>query len=137
MRFRKQITIPTTPEQIFGIISDLPTFAGLSRYIEDILLIDDRRARWAVRIAGIRLEWNAIVTENRPPVRFAWKSTSGVRNSGAWRLTPVDGGTRVEFGMTFHPPGGVDFLLDNRVFRQFVNELNDEILQNLEAMMGK
>lgn len=137
MRFRKQVTINASPEAIFGIISDLPTFAGLSRYIEDILLTDDRRARWTVRIAGIPLEWDALVTDNRPPLRFAWKSTSGVRNSGTWRLRPVDGGTRVDFGMTFHLPGGMDFLLDSRVFRQFVDDLNEEILQNLKTMLAE
>lgn len=136
MRFRKQVIINASPEAIFGIISDLPTFAGLSRYIERITVIDDKQACWSARICGIPLEWDALVTDNRPPVRFAWKSTSGVRNSGTWRLRPVDGGTCVDFGMTFHLPGGMDFLLDNRVFRQFVNDLTGEILANLEKLLA-
>lgn len=137
MRFRKQITINASPEAIFGIISDLPTFAGLSRYIEKITVIDDKQAHWTVRIGGIPMEWECCVTDRKAPVRFAWRSISGVRNSGSWRLRPVDGGTRVELGMTFHLPAGMDFLLDNRVFRKFVNDLNGEILGNLMTRLAK
>lgn len=135
MRFRKRITIEAPPEKIFPVIADLSTFARLTSRIEKISLTDERKSHWKARIGGISLEWDAVVTDQRPPFRFAWRSVSGLKNSGSWRLTPVDGSTRVEFSIIFHPPGGMDFLLENRGFRRFINELNEEILRNLRTML--
>ncbi|MDH4099800.1 MAG: SRPBCC family protein [Nitrospirota bacterium] len=135
MRFRRQITIEARPEKVFAVITDLPTFARLTHRIEEITLTNDGQSHWRARIGGIPIEWDAVITDQYPPSRFTWKSVSGARNSGSWRLTPAKNGTRVEFGITFHPPKGTELLLGKLLFRRFINELNEEILQNLRTML--
>lgn len=136
MRYRRQITILAPPERVFAVISDLSAFARLSRHIEKISMQGEGRAHWKTRIGGIPFTWDALVTDCRPPTRYAWRSVSGVRNSGSWRLTPTATGTRVEFNITFHLPAGIDFLLDTGVFRRFVDELSGEILSNLHTILS-
>ena len=50
--------------------------------IEEVRQIDDTHLHWRAEIAGHVTEWDAVITEQIPEERVAWKSTDGTANSG-------------------------------------------------------
>src|SRR5688572_27602665 len=54
-------------------LSNLPTFMD---NIERIDVLDDRRSHWVVQApASQSVEWDSIISEDRPGERIAWETT--------------------------------------------------------------
>jgi len=87
-------------------------FQNLPRFMENIERIDvhsNDRSHWVVKApAGSRVEWDAIVTEDRPDERIAWESgeNADVRNAGWVEFHEAPGGTEVRALIAYEPPGG-------------------------------
>jgi len=50
--------------------------------IEEVRQLDDRHLHWRASIGGHDVEWNAVITEQIPEERVAWRSTDGTPNAG-------------------------------------------------------
>ena len=50
--------------------------------IEEVRQIDDTHLHWRAEIGGHDVEWDAVITEQLPDERIAWKSTDGTANAG-------------------------------------------------------
>ena len=50
--------------------------------IEEVRQLDDTHLHWVAEVAGKKHEWDAVITEQKPDERVAWKSTDGTRNAG-------------------------------------------------------
>ena len=44
--------------------------------------IDDTHLHWRAKVAGHEVEWDAVITEQIPDQRVAWKATDGKANAG-------------------------------------------------------
>src|SRR4029453_16604013 len=51
--------------------------------VEEVRQFDDRRLHWRATIGGRVEEWDALITEQHPDERVAWKNTTGAPNAGA------------------------------------------------------
>ena len=72
--------------------------------VEEVQQLDDKRLQWRAKIAGKVEEWDAEITEQVPDKVVAWRSTSGARNAGAVRFTPLDPEkTKVDLEMHWEP----------------------------------
>jgi uncharacterized membrane protein len=50
--------------------------------VEEVRQIDDTHLHWKAKVAGREVEWDAVITEQLPDERVAWKATDGTANSG-------------------------------------------------------
>ena len=50
--------------------------------VEEVRQLDDRRLHWRANIGGRVEEWDAVITEQHPDERIAWKNTTGAPNAG-------------------------------------------------------
>jgi len=50
--------------------------------IEEVRQLDDTHLHWRANIGGHDVEWNAVITEQIPEERVAWRSTDGTPNAG-------------------------------------------------------
>jgi uncharacterized membrane protein len=50
--------------------------------VEEIRQIDDTHLHWVAEIGGTRHEWDAVITEQLPDERVAWRNTDGKDNAG-------------------------------------------------------
>lgn len=76
--------------------------------VQDVDQIDDTHLHWVVDVNGQTTEWDAVVTEQIPDERIAWKSTTGEPNAGVvtfHRLGPDE--TRVTLQIDWEPQGAV------------------------------
>ena len=81
--------------------------------VESVKQLDDTHLHWVARIAGIRKEWDAEITQQEPDQRVAWNSTSGADNAGAVDFHRIDDGrTRITLTMDIEPDGVIESVGD-------------------------
>src|SRR4029079_18776764 len=58
--------------------------------VESVTQLDDTHLHWVAKIAGVRKEWDAKITQQEPGPQSAWTSTNGADNAGAVDFHRVD-----------------------------------------------
>src|ERR687885_839489 len=107
--------------------------------VEEIRQYDDTRLHWVIDVAGVRREFDAEITEQRPDERIAWTSVSGPKHAGVVTFHRLDADhSRVTAQMDIDPEGFVENVadktgvLDRRVkgdmkrFREFIESRGGE-----------
>ena len=84
--------------------------------IEEVRQIDDTHLHWRAKIAGHVTEWDAVITEQIPDERVAWKATDGTLNAGV---------------VTFHRLGDSS----SRVMVQIEHE-SDGVMEKVGSALG-
>ncbi len=107
----RAVTIAKPPAEVYRFFRDFSNLPTFMRHVERIDVLDDKRSHWVVRAPlGRTVEWDAIVTDDRPDERIAWTSAEGadVRNTGAVEFlrAPGDRGTEVRATIAYEPPAG-------------------------------
>ena len=81
-------------------------FPSFMEGVKDVTQIDDTHLHWVAEIGGVREEWDAEITDQRPDERIAWMSTSGPANSGVVTFERLDDEmTRIVVEMDWQPEG--------------------------------
>ncbi len=122
---RETVEIKASPETVFELItkvSDFPLFAGA---IKEVRFITGSTYRWTVRVGGITLDWDSVVTEFECPKRFAWHSIRGIENQGAYDLQATPEGTQVTFSMSYH--------LENRLVEAAIAPLVEPLIHRVSV----
>ena len=96
--------------------------------VQQVQQLDDTHLHWRAQINGREEEWDAVVTEQTPDERVAWKSTTGAPNAGVvtfHRLGPDE--TRVTLQMEWEPQGASESIGAALGFddRQIQNDLEN------------
>ncbi|PZU06329.1 SRPBCC family protein [Sphingomonas sp.] len=106
----RSVTINRPRNELYAYWRDfarLPTFMD---NVERVDLIDDTTSHWVVKAPGGKtVEWDAVITEERPDEMIAWASTEGadVPNSGRIDFGDAgDRGTVVTATILYDPPAG-------------------------------
>ena len=107
----RAVTINRPVAEVFATFRDFSNLPEFMENVERIDLLDARRSHWVVKAPGGRtVEWNALVTAERPDELIEWTSEEGadVPNSGRVTFRAVEGrGTVVTATILYDPPGGV------------------------------
>ncbi len=112
IRVRKSIMVNKSPEELYRFWRDFQNLPRFMRHLESVQTTGNRRSHWVAKApAGIRVEWDAEVTEDRPNEMIAWRSLQGadLDNFGSVRFERAPGGrgTMVRIEMQYNPPGGM------------------------------
>ncbi|MEW2352869.1 SRPBCC family protein [Spirillospora sp. NPDC029432] len=74
--------------------------------VKEIRQLDDTSTHWITRIAGVSREFDAVITEQLPDERVAWKSVDGPTHAGVVTFHRLDDSTtRVTAQMEIDPEG--------------------------------
>jgi uncharacterized membrane protein len=74
--------------------------------VEQVRQLDDTHLYWEAEIAGVRRQWDAEITEQRPDMCVAWRSLDGTRNAGTVTFAPLDADrTAVVLQLDIEPEG--------------------------------
>jgi uncharacterized membrane protein len=109
---RRYITIDQSPEELYAFWRELTNLPQFMENLETVETLGDGRSHWVAKApAGMRVEWDAEIIEDRPNELIRWRSLPGadVYHSGGvhfQRGTPGRG-TIVRVVMNYRPPGGV------------------------------
>jgi uncharacterized membrane protein len=104
------ITVNRSIEEVYAFWRRFENFPRFMRHIESITE-EGRRSHWrAVGPAGIRVEWDADLVEDRENERISWRTVEGsnVQHHGSVRFAHAPGsrGTEVRVHLHYSPPAG-------------------------------
>lgn len=108
----EQVTTVNRPiEEVYQFWREFQNFPRFMRHLESVQIQNDRRSRWRAKgPAGVTVEWEAEMIEDRPAEWIAWRSLEGsdVPNSGSVRFRRAPGarGTELRVQMEYNPPAG-------------------------------
>jgi hypothetical protein len=101
--------------------------------VEEVRQLDEKRLHWKAQIAGKTEEWDAVISEQVPDQRIAWRSTTGAKNAGTVTFQPLGPNrTRISLHLDYQPEGVVEQvgsalgLVDRRIegdlrrFKEFI-----------------
>ena len=78
----KSIDIDVPVRVAYDQWTQFESFPQFMEGIEEIKQIDDTHLHWRAKVGGHEVEWNAVITEQIPDERVAWKATDGKANAG-------------------------------------------------------
>ena len=93
------------------------TFPLFMDGVDAVEQTDETHLHWVANIAGVRREWDAEISEQRPDERIAWHAVDGTENAGVvtfhW-LT--DHRTKIMLQLDMEPEGVVETVGDKLGF---------------------
>jgi uncharacterized membrane protein len=139
---RKSIAISASPEDVFNYVTNYSTQPDWITFIREVEITsgdgksEGTTDRCLFKLGPRAQTLDAVWTEYDPPRAFAGEATSGLEMEGRMTFDPGDGGTHVEWTISYEPPMGplgalLDALFMNRLFQ---NEI-EESLESLKAQL--
>jgi uncharacterized membrane protein len=103
---QESVDVAVPLETAYNQFTQFEDFPEFMHRVEKLEQRDDTHLVWHENIWGIRREWEAEITEQRPNERIAWKSLSGTQTSGVVTFHRLsDRLTRIEVNLDFQPKG--------------------------------
>jgi len=101
---KKSIEVDVPVRVAYDQWTQFEEFPRFMEGVEAVEQLDDKRVHWRAKVAGKVEEWDAEITEQVPDKIIAWRSTSGARNEGIVRFTPLgESKTKIELEMHWEP----------------------------------
>jgi uncharacterized membrane protein len=125
---------------VYRFWRDFRNLARIMPHIERIDVLSPERSHWVVRApAGTTVEWDSVVTEDRPGERIAWKTEPGadVTSSGWVQFHDAEGGraTQVTANIRYEPPAGEIGRMVAKLFGEEPEVQAQEDLDRLKQVM--
>jgi uncharacterized membrane protein len=143
-RIVKSIQIDAPQDQVFDYAADVGKQAEWIVFIKEIEVTsgdghsrgttDRCVTKMGLRSQVMEAEW----TEFRPPDSFGRRITKGMKMEGRIAFKSEDGGTRVQWNISYRPLYGmlgrfIDIAFMNRIFQNEVEESLDNLKAALEG----
>lgn len=118
----RAVTINRPAKELFAYWRD---FSNLPTFMDNVVSVspgEDGRSHWVVKApAGKTVEWDSIVTEERPGEFIAWQSAEGADVPNSGRVEFRDAGARgtvVTATIVYDPPAGTIGKLVAKIFQR-------------------
>lgn len=109
----KSIEVNVPVRTAYNQWTQFEDFPKFMEGIKEVKQLDNTHLHWQAQIAGKDKHWNAVIIEQRPDERIAWKSTDGAKNAGVVTFHPLsDQTSKVMLQMDYEPEGAVETIGD-------------------------
>jgi uncharacterized membrane protein len=106
----RAVTINRPAAELYSYWRDLANLPSFLDNVVSIEALDTTRSHWVVKAPGGKtVEWDAVLTEDRPDELLAWASEPGADVPNSGRVEFRDAGARgtvVTATIAYDPPGG-------------------------------
>lgn len=108
---QRSTIVRKSPQECWALWREPSTLKAIMADFADVEATDVHHSHWVLRGSlPVGLQWDAVVTDDRPGEWIAWKSLPGAtlpnEGSVSFRDAGGDQGTVVTMKMRFTPPGG-------------------------------
>jgi uncharacterized membrane protein len=105
------ITIDRPAEEVYRFWRSFENLPRFMAHLDSVEVKDELRSHWKVKgPAGVAVEWDAEILEDRPNRLIIWRSleNADIQNFGAVHFAPAPGGrgTEVRVNIQYDAPGG-------------------------------
>ncbi|HJR63404.1 MAG TPA: SRPBCC family protein [Gemmatimonadaceae bacterium] len=139
VEIQKTITLELPVEQVYTFFTDYENFPQFMSHVREVRDLGDGRSHWVVDgVAGVPVEWDAVITRAEEHRELSWKSTdqSAVQHAGTMRFEPTQtGGTRVDIKMWYNPPAGAAGHAVSKLFRVDPKKQMDDDLARVKTAL--
>ena len=109
----KSIDVEVPVRTAYNQWTQFEEFPQFMEGVEAVRQLDNQRLHWRANVGGKMEEWDAVITEQHPDERIAWKNTTGASNAGVVTFHRLsDTTTRVMLQLEYDPQGVVENLGD-------------------------
>jgi len=135
----KSIDVHVPVRTAYNQWTQFEEFPRFMEGIEEVRQVDDTHLHFRANVGGKEKAWDAVITEQTPDQRIAWRDTAGAPNAGVvtfHRIAPSE--TRIMLQLEYDPRGFVENVGDavgvvsNRVtgdlerFKEFIESRGRE-----------
>jgi uncharacterized membrane protein len=137
--YEKSVDVTVPVRTAYDQWTQFELFPEFMDGVEQITQADDTHTHWVTSIAGVHREFDALITEQRPDERVAWRSTSGPNQAGVVTFHRIDDfTTRVHLQLELAPEdltekaGAATGMIGHRLqgdltrFKEFVEALHSQ-----------
>jgi uncharacterized membrane protein len=134
------MTINKPREEIYRFWRNLENLPRFMRHLESVTVQGDKRSHWKAKApAGVTVEWDAEIINERPNELIAWRSLPGadVDNAGSvhFQAAPGGRGTEVQVTLKYDPPAGQAGALIAKIFGEEPSQQIEDDLRRFKQMM--
>src|SRR5215475_4176098 len=135
----KSIDVHVPVHTAYNQWTQFEEFPHFMEGVEEVRQLDDKRLHWRANVGGKEKEWNAVITEQLPDQRIAWRNITGATNAGVVTFHRINNNTtRVMLQLEYDPEGIIENVGDvigvvsNRVrgdlerFKEFIESRSSE-----------
>lgn len=109
----KSIEVAVPLRTAYDQWTQFESFPEFMEGVKEVRQLDDRTLHWRAEVAGREQEWDAVITQQVPDDRIAWRSTAGTTVAGNVRFEPAGPDrTRVFLHMLYEPANPVESAVD-------------------------
>jgi uncharacterized membrane protein len=139
-RAEKSIAIDRSPEDVYRFWRNFENLPRVMKHLKSVRAIDEKRSHWVVKApAGVEVEWDAEITEDRENRRIAWRSLEGseIANDGAVLFEPLTGDrtTELRVRLQYSLPAGRAGKAFAKIFGKDPDRILDEDLRHFKSIM--
>lgn len=131
----KSMIINAPIDQVYNLWAHFPNFPQFLSHVKEVTLKSPVESHWKVELMGVPLEFDAETTDMQENKRIAWKSTSGINNSGFVNFEQVPEGTKITVHFNYKPETVPEKLADKLGPGQMVERQIEEDLNNLKSQL--
>ena len=132
----RTLHIDAPVERVYAYWKNFAHFPRWMSHVREVRALGDGRWHWSVDgPAGVPVEWDSELTEDRENRELAWRSVGGtVDNAGRVRFEADGDGTRVHVELRYSPPGGA---IGQAVARAFGTDPASEMGEDLRKLKSQ
>ena len=110
----KSIEVDVPVQTAYNQWTQFEEFPKFMDGVKEVKQLDSTHLRWKAQIAGKDKAWDALITEQRPDDRIAWKSIDGASNAGVVTFHRLsDQKSKVMLQMDYEPEGALETIGDS------------------------
>jgi uncharacterized membrane protein len=139
-KVEKSIAVDRSPEEIYRFWRNFENLPRVMRHLKAVRNIDDHRSHWVAKTpAGIEIEWDAEITDERENRKIAWRSLENaeIKNNGVVIFEPISDGraTELRVYLEYEPPAGKAGKAFAKLFGKVPDKIIDEDLRRFKSLM--
>ncbi|GAC1332223.1 MAG: SRPBCC family protein [Candidatus Dormibacteria bacterium] len=105
----KSIEVDAPISTVYNQWTQFETFPEFMEGIESVKQLEDSKLHWTAKIAGKEKQWDAVITQQEPDRRVAWRAVEGADNAGDVQFeSAAEGRTRIKLHLVYDPEGVVE-----------------------------
>lgn len=140
IKVEKSVTINKSPEELYSFWREFQNLPSFMRHLESVNVIDEYRSHWIAKApAGMTVEWDAEIINEKENELIAWRSTkdSQIPNAGSVRFIPISNGrgTEVKVSLSYDPPAGKIGSLFAKLFGEEASQQVQDDLRLFKQLM--
>jgi uncharacterized membrane protein len=105
-RYEKSVDVAVPVRAAYDQWTRFETFPVFMSGVDDITQVTPTTTHWVTTVGGVRREFDATITEQRPDERIAWRTDNGPAQAGVVTFHRLgDATTRVNLRLELEPKG--------------------------------